>query len=164
MFRMTSHKDTFRNDTNAVSEVVAEVLMTAIAVLAFTVIAVFVFSYADSREMVYADIQGWVDTDSDTVYLRHAGGQIIDITNIRIMLNVNGTMRELSPAELLNQKGGSIWQPGEVLSINTSTLWGSNIAPADHISTTIIDVDTNLVIMSGWLTGNTRYMEEGSGM
>ncbi len=45
---MSSHKNTFWNDTNAVSEVIGEVLMTAIAVLAFSVIAVFVFSYADS--------------------------------------------------------------------------------------------------------------------
>jgi FlaG/FlaF family flagellin (archaellin) len=75
---MSSHKNTFRNDTNAVSGVIGEVLVTAIAVLAFSVIAVFVFSYADSQEKVYADIQGWMDVDSDTVRLRHAGGQTID--------------------------------------------------------------------------------------
>ena len=160
---MTSHKDTFHNDTNAVSEVVGEVLMTAIAVLAFSVIAVFVFSYADSREMVYADIQGWVDTDSDTVYLRHAGGQVIDVPDMRIIMNVNGTMRELSSADLVNLKGSSTWQLGEVISINASSLWGDNIAPDGYISTTILDVNTNLVINSGTLLGDSGYTGVGSG-
>jgi len=160
---MRSHKDKFRNNTTAVSEVIGELLMTAIAVLAFSVIAVFVLSYAGSPEKVHADIQGWVDADTNTIYLRHAGGQTIDIPDTRIMLNVNGTMRELSPTEVLILKGSSIWQLGEVVSINVSSLWGDSITPGDHISTTILSVSTNMVIKSGTLLGYPGHARGGSG-
>lgn len=160
---MNGQKHRFINDTDAVSELVGEMLMTGIAVLACAIIAVFVFSYAQSQESVYADIQGWVNEDSDTVYLRHAGGQAVDISGTLIILDVNGTRRELSSSNLVNLKGSSIWQLGEVISINVSGLWGDSINSDSYISTTILDVNTNMVINSGTLTGNSGYTGGGSG-
>lgn len=160
----TRRENTFINDTKAVSELVGDMLMTAIAVLAFSVIAVFLFSYADSREVVYADIQGWVSADSDTVHLRHAGGQTIDVPDIRILLNINGTVREIPPSGLADLKGSSIWQPGEVISINVSNLWEDEITPVSPVSATMLDLNTNMVIMSGTLAGYPVHMREGAGV
>jgi FlaG/FlaF family flagellin (archaellin) len=161
---MSRRGNTFSSDISAVSELVGDMLMTAIAVLAFSVIAVSLFSYADSREVVYADIQGWVSPDSDTVHLRHAGGQTIDVPDTRILLNINGTVRELPPSGLAGLKGSSTWQPGETISMNVSGLWGDEITPVTSISATIVDMNTNLVIMSGNLASHPVHMEEGTGI
>jgi FlaG/FlaF family flagellin (archaellin) len=156
---MSSQKHTFLENTNAVSEVIGEVLMTAIAVLAFAVIAVFIFSYASPQEKVHADIQGWVSVTSDTVYLRHAGGQVMDITKSRLVLNVNGTRRELSPSELELIKESTQWKLGETITINTSKLWGDTISQDDYIAVTMISTDSNLVIKSGTLLGDAKNVE-----
>ncbi|MDP2217798.1 MAG: LamG-like jellyroll fold domain-containing protein [Methanolobus sp.] len=158
---MITDTGTFRADTNAVSEVLGEILLTAIAVLTFAVIAVFIFSNAVPQEKVYAEIKGWANADSDEVYLFHAGGQKIDLSDTRIILNVNGVMRELSSAELLKLKNSSIWQLGEVISINVSS-WG-NITPDGYISATVLDLNTNMVIKSGLLIVDTGYLGGGHG-
>jgi FlaG/FlaF family flagellin (archaellin) len=158
---MVAHTGTFRADTNAVSGVVGEILLTAIAVLTFAVIAVFIFSNAIPQEKVYAEIKGWANADSDEVYLFHAGGQKIDLSDTRIILNVDGVTRELSSAELLKLKNSSIWQLGEVISINISS-WG-NITPDGHISATVLDLNTNMVIKSGLLIVDTGHLGGGNG-
>jgi FlaG/FlaF family flagellin (archaellin) len=158
---MVTDTGTFRADTNAVSEVIGEILLTAIAVLTFAVIAVFIFSNAVPQEKVYAEIRGWANAGSDEVYLFHAGGQKIDLSDTRIILNVDGVTRELSSAELLKLKSSSIWQLGEVISINVSS-WG-NITPDGHISATVLDLNTNMVIKSGLLIVDTGHLGGGNG-
>jgi len=160
---MRNDKDTFRRDTSAVAEVIGETLLTAIAVLAFSVIAVSLFSYASPQEKVYADIEGWASANSDTVYLRHAGGQVIDISDTQIVMDLNGTMRKISSDELLDIKGSSTWQLGEVISINASGLWGYNITAETDISATVLDLDTNMIINSGSLSIDKGHTEQGNG-
>lgn len=150
---MNTQQESFINDTGAVSEVIGEVLMTAIAVLAFSVVAVFVFSYAGPQEKVHADIEGWVNADSDTIYFRHAGGEIIEISKTSMILNINGTRRELSPTELGSIKGNNVWQLGELISINTSSVWGDGINESDYIAATLLNTNSKLVIRNGALLG-----------
>jgi FlaG/FlaF family flagellin (archaellin) len=156
---MSSQKSIFLKDTSAVSEVIGEVLMTAIAVLAFAVIAVFILSYASPQEKVHADVQGWVSVTSDTVYLRHAGGQVIDITKSRMVLSINGTRRDLTPSELEHIIKSTHWKLGETIIINTSELWGDSISQDDHIAVTMVNTDSNLVIKSGTLLGDAQNLE-----
>lgn len=160
---MRNDNGAFSKDTSAVSEVIGETLLMAIAVLAFTVITVIIFTYASPQEKVYADIEGWTDANSDTIYLRHAGGQIIDTSDIQIVMNLNGTMRKISSDELLGIKGSSTWQLGEVISINASGLWGDNITTGTDISAAVLGLSTNLVINSGSLSVYPGHMEQGNG-
>ncbi len=153
----------FLNNTEAVSEVIGEILLTAIAVLAFSVIAVSIFSYAEPQERVHADIQGWVDVDSDTVYLRHIGGERIDLSNTRVLLDINETRRALSPDDLEQIKGNSIWDLGETIMINTSELWSQDIVEDDNIALIMLTTDSNLVIKSGTLLGDTHNVVGGGG-
>lgn len=144
----------FLENTDAVSEVIGEVLMTAVAVLAFSVIAVFILSYAAPQEKVYADFQGWVSVDSDTVHLLHVGGENIDVSRTRMVITINGNMREIPPTQLQNIKGSNTWVLGETIEINTSQLWNENINEDDHVAATLVSTGSNLVIKSGTLLGD----------
>ncbi len=151
---MNSRRTTFLENTYAVSEIIGEVLMTAIAVLAFSIVAVFILSYASPQEKVHADIQGWVDVDSDTIYLRHTGGETIDVSGIRIVLDINGTRRDLTSSELVQIKGNTAWNLGETIGINTSELWSDSIDQNDYVGMVMITTDSNFVLKSGTLLGD----------
>ncbi|WP_292471564.1 type IV pilin N-terminal domain-containing protein [Methanolobus sp.] len=159
---MSSQKSPFLENTDAISEIIGEVLLTAIAVLSFSILAVFIFSYADQQDHVYADIQGWVDVNSDTIYLRHAGGETIDIPKTRVILDINGTRRELSSSELEQIKGNTAWNLGETIRINASKLWSDNISQDDYVAIVMVNIDSNLVIKSGSLLGDVRDVTASS--
>lgn len=154
---MTDKRTAFLENCDAVSEVIGEVLMTAVAVLAFSVLAVFIFSSATPQEKVHADIQGWVGVDCDTIYLRHAGGEPIGVPQLKVLLDINGTRREITPQQLQQIKGNDLWVLGETILINTSGLWSYDIVRHDHVAVTLVSTGPNLVIKSGTLLGNSRY-------
>ena len=153
---MTEKPPSFLKNTDAVSEVIGEILLTAVAVIAFSVVAVFIFSQAGPQEKVHADIQGWVGVDSDTIYLRHAGGEAINILQIGLLLDINGTRREITAQELAQIKGNDNWVLGETIMINTSDLWTYDIGRDDNIAVTLLDTGSNLVIKSGTLLGSDQ--------
>jgi PKD repeat protein len=160
---MSSHKNTFRNDTNAVSEVIGEVLMTAIAVLAFSVIAVFVFSYVGADEGVHVNIGGWVDVDSDTIYIRHTGGEQVDLSKVQVILNLNGTRLDIFPLQLVQLFGDDSWHLGETIMIETDALWNTSINEDDYVGIILLQTGSNIVIKSGSLLGDEMAMGAGSG-
>ena len=158
---MRKHERSFSRNTEAVSEIIGEVLLTGIAVIAFSIIAVFIFSTANPDDRVYADIDGWVNVNEDSIVLRHAGGEAIDLGITRVLLDLNGTRKELGPDDLVSLSGNDAWQLGEMITINTSSLWNIVINENDSISTAIINKDSNLVIKSGTLLGFERTASNG---
>ncbi len=144
----------FVRDENAVSEIIGEILMTAIAVLAFSIIAVFVFSYMDAGEKVHANIDGWVDVDSDTIHIRHLGGEHIDINDVKIILNLNGTRRELSSSQVVQLLGSNGWHLGETILIDADLLWNTTINETDYVGLILLQTSSNIVIESGSLLGD----------
>jgi len=153
---MTEKTPSFLENTDAVSEVIGEILLTAVAVIAFSVVAVFIFSQAGPQEKVHADIQGWVGVDSDTIYLRHAGGEAVNILHTGLLLDINGTRRQITAQDLAQIKGSDNWVLGETIMINTSDLWTYDIGRDDNIAVTLLDTGTNLVIKSGTLLGSDQ--------
>ncbi|WMW24734.1 LamG-like jellyroll fold domain-containing protein [Methanolobus sediminis] len=151
------------HDENAVSEIIGEVLLTAIAVLAFSVIAVFVFSYLESEDAVHADIDGWVDVSSSTIYLRHSGGENIDLNNVELVLNLNGTRRDISSSQLEQILGSSSWHLGQTIVIDTDVLWNTTINGDDYVGMILIQTNANAVIESVSLLGEEVEMDSGSG-
>jgi PKD repeat protein len=152
----------FSQDETAVSEIIGEVLMTAIAVLAFSVLAVFVFSYLESDSAVHADVDGWVDVDSDTIFLRHSGGESIDLDKVEIILNLNGTRRDMSSSGLKQILGSGSWHLGQTIEIDTDLLWNTTINEDDYVGMILLQTDSNIVIESGSLLGEELGMESGS--
>lgn len=150
------------HDENAVSEIIGEVLLTAIAVLAFSVIAVFVFSYLHADNVVHADVDGWVDVNSDTVYLRHSGGENIDLNKVKIILNLNGTRRDMSSSQLKQITGDNSWHLGQTIAIDTDVLWNTTINENDYVGMILLQTDSNTIIESGSLLGEEIGMVSGS--
>jgi len=159
---MRTQKRSFCKDTEAVTEVIGEVLLMAIAVLAFSIIAVFVFSYAEPQERVHADISAWVDVESDTIYIRHSGGEKIDLKKTKIILNLNGSRQDMSSSQLEYILGSNSWYLGERITIDTDVLWNISISENDYVGMIMIQTDSNDVIESGSLLGDETFLGSGS--
>ncbi|MDY9926569.1 type IV pilin N-terminal domain-containing protein [Methanosarcina sp.] len=87
-------------DCQAVSEVIGQVLMVAIVVLAFSSIALTVFSDEGAinpphvpRTDLQESIQG------NTVQIFHSGGEAIDLKDIKIILSVDGEQEEFEMSD-----------------------------------------------------------------
>ena len=79
-------------DCQAVSEVVGQVLMISIVVLAFSSIAVVIYSdvvVANPPHTPHTDLFEKINTDNDIIKIIHTGGEAIDLEKIKIILSVN---------------------------------------------------------------------------
>ena len=77
-----------REDCQAVSEVLGQVLMIAIVVLAFSAIAVVIFSevIVNPPHTPHTDLQESIDPTNNRLYIFHVGGEAIDLKNVNIVL------------------------------------------------------------------------------
>ncbi|MFP4654814.1 MAG: type IV pilin N-terminal domain-containing protein [Methanohalobium sp.] len=144
-------------NSDAVTEVVGEILMTAIDVLAFSLISIFVFSYLDTIDKPHVDVEGWVDVDSDIINLRHSGGEVVETKDIKLILNLNGSREEIDVESVYNEP---TWRLGDFISINTSSKWNLNIKGNQYIESTIVHTKSNVVIENGILLSE-EYKDGG---
>ncbi len=80
-------------DCRAVSEVYGQLLMISIVVIAFSTIAVTVFSDGGAVKPEHTpntDLRENINTDTNDIQIFHSGGETIDLSAIKIVLNVNG--------------------------------------------------------------------------
>ncbi|MEA1966352.1 MAG: type IV pilin N-terminal domain-containing protein, partial [Euryarchaeota archaeon] len=145
--------ETFTKDCDAISEIIGELMMIAIAVVVFGLLVAIVFSYEGPADRPQADIDGWVDVGTETVYFRHGGGELIDVKDLTIMLNLNGTSVELSPADLASIYGNPGWGLGDTIEIDTLDEWGITIGEDDYVGATIVHTGAGVVIQTGTLLG-----------
>lgn len=98
---------TLGEDCQAVSEVVGQVLMIAIVVLAFSSIAVIIFSDAvvNPPHTPHIDLQESIDPISNKLYIFHVGGEAIDLKDVNIVL-VNSTDTHIRAEFNLSSKSG----------------------------------------------------------
>jgi FlaG/FlaF family flagellin (archaellin) len=95
-------------DCKAVSEVVGQVLMIAIVVLAFSSIAAIIFSdiIVNPPHTPHTDLSEKINTIDDTVTILHSGGEAIDLKAIKIILSVNGIRNEFNMPDPSNSDPG----------------------------------------------------------
>ena len=84
-----------REDSQAVSEVVGQVLMIAIVVLAFSSMAVIIFSdiVVNPPHTPHTDLQESIDPAHNELYIFHMGGEAIDLRDVNVVLNTADTHR-----------------------------------------------------------------------
>lgn len=145
----------------AVSEVIGEILLTGIAVIAFSVIAVILLSPQGSIERPELDIDGWVDSDTDTIWLRHVGGERVQADNIRIFVDINNDRYEIDPRELTTLYTKPLWELGDTFSLETSYLWGKDIVNTDQVYVVMVHVPSSTILKSGMLLGNLMGHSSG---
>ena len=83
-------------DCKAVSEVIGQVLMIAIVVLAFSAISAIIFSdvIVNPPHTPHTDLSEKINTVDDTLTILHSGGETIDLKAIKILVSVNGIQNE----------------------------------------------------------------------
>ena len=84
-----------REDCLAVSEVVGQVLMVAIVVLAFSSIAAVIFSdiVVNPPHTPHTDLQESIDPANNELYIFHVGGEAIDLKDVNVVLSTTDTHR-----------------------------------------------------------------------
>ncbi len=89
----------------------------------------------------------WVDAPSDTISLRHTGGEPIDTKDLKINVQINGTNYEYSPSNISENLGGKgVWEMADVIQINTSKEWGVGIANEKDVDVKVIDTASKEVL------------------
>ncbi len=132
------------DDERAVSELIGEIMLIGIVLIAFGMIAVSVHSYiSKSPDAPHIDVAGRCDIDSDRVYLKHQGGETVDKKDLRILVRVNG-----STTEFENYEG--LWALGNVINLSVG-----NITQNDAVRVAIVHVPSGRVLSSGEVAEGT---------
>jgi len=144
-----------REDCQAVSEVMGQILMMSIVVLAFSSIGITIFSdvVVDPPHTPHVDLQEKIDTNTDTVWILHSGGETIDSEAINIILNINGDstpFNRSSPGFMVLNSDGSpsnngILTLGDFIEIDT-TQQGINLLNTDTIDMYFVHTPSQQVI------------------
>ena len=157
-------------DCRAVSEVIGQVLMVAVVILAFSSIAVFVFSDEGAVKPPHTpkvDLQESVDTDADTVQIFHRGGEAVDLEDAKIVLNINGQQEEFDlysdPGVRHNAKN-NVLMAGDEIIIDTNLSRGRDLNSTDIIEMFFVHTGSDQVIQKVTLQSGyeEREMEEES--
>lgn len=137
----------FIKNCDGVSEVVGEVLLTGIVVLFVSMISVFVFSIDRPADAPHADLQVWLDETSDTIYLKHRGGEPLAVDELKVVVLVDGTEMVLSPENVSAKLGGNeSWMMGDVIEIGVMADWGISIESGDPVDLLLVHMPSKQVI------------------
>ncbi len=118
-----------------------QVLLIGLVVIFFSSIGVFVFSHNSPDDIPHADLQVWMNETSDTVYLKHRGGEVLSGSEIKVVIMVNGTRNEFSPENVSAKLGvDGVWEIGDVIEI------GIPIENGDTVNLFLIHTPSNNVI------------------
>jgi FlaG/FlaF family flagellin (archaellin) len=138
-------------DCQAVSEVIGQVLMVAVVVLAFSSIAVAVFSDGGAVNPPHtpkADLQESIDTGANIVKIFHVGGEAIDLEDVKIVLNINGQPEEFdvsSDPGVSYNATNNVLMVGDDIEINTSQR-GIDLNSTDTIDMYFVHTGSDQVI------------------
>ena len=136
-------QDFVRKD-DAVIEVFSEILLTGIIVIAIAAAAAFVLSSLDEPDNVRVDIDHWVDNETDTLYFRHSGGEIVDVEDLELVVYVNGSYETLTSSQF--NYDSDEWALGDVIEINTS----SYDIDYDNVPSKLVHTASSLVIYDAY--------------
>lgn len=136
---------------NAVSEVMGEIMMVVVAVVAFTILTAAILSIQTPQSTPRTDVAAWADTNEDTVNIQHGGGEAIDLNNLAIVLEINMNRNTLNSSNIISLLGKQYWELGDVIAVNTSSLWGLPINGNDTVNLLLIYEDT--VLSTGAILG-----------
>lgn len=141
----------------AVSEIIGQVLMIGLVVLSFSVIALTVFSDEGAvkpQHTPYTDLRENIDTLNNTVQIVHSGGENIDLKEIKVVFNANGSQAEFNvssdPCVTVLRQGNPVskdglFMLGDCIKINT-TGKGVTFTSSDSVDIFFIHTPSRKVI------------------
>ena len=144
-------------DCQAVSDVIGQMLMISIVVLAFFGIALTVFSdegAVNPPHTPHTDLRENINARDSTVQIVHSGGDAIDLKEIKIVFSVNGTQTAYNmsdPGVEVRHPDGNVvpkdgvFMYGDGIKINT-TEKGVNFTKNDSVDMFFIHTPSRQVI------------------
>jgi len=130
-------------DCKAVSEIIGEMLLTAIVVLLISSIAVFVYANLGVRDVPHTEIMERVDLTTGTIEILHSGGETLDVASIKIILYVNGEKKVFTAAsetvEVSSQN--KAWKFGDSFTIKNTS-----ISSEDTVALYFVHTDSKQVL------------------
>ncbi|KKG14501.1 hypothetical protein EO98_06065 [Methanosarcina sp. 2.H.T.1A.6] len=98
-------------------------------------------------DSTHISVEEWVDAPSNTIYLRHVGGEPIYTKDLKINVNIDGETHVYSSANISENLGGkSFWELADVIEINTSKEWGRSVPDEDNVDVKLIDTESREVL------------------
>jgi FlaG/FlaF family flagellin (archaellin) len=147
------------SDEQAVSEVMGVVLLVGIVVIMLSVLGVSVFAQDGPDDVPHTNVQEIMDTSTDTIYLKHNGGEPISTEDAEIIVNINGRKYEYNSSQIYENLGNSsVWKIGDTIEINTMSTWTVNLQNNDRVELFLVDTPSNELIQKSRLT--TRFQNE----
>jgi FlaG/FlaF family flagellin (archaellin) len=151
--------DKTKRSCAAVSSVMGEVLLTGIFVIFFGSLCVSLCSFDAPQSTHHISAEEWVDASSDTIYLRHGGGEPIDAENLKILVEVNGDSYEYSPGDISENLGKNLWELADVIEINANEEWGVGIPYEGAVDVKLIDTGSKVVIPKYRVSFPSEFVE-----
>lgn len=137
----------------AVSEIMGVVLLTGIVVIMLSALGVTVFSMEGPDDVPHTNVQEIMDISTDTIYLKHNGGEPVSTENFRIIVNINGMKYEYTSSQIYENLGNSsVWKIGDTIEINSMDTWGVELKNSDKVELFLIDTPSNELIQKSTLT------------
>ncbi|MEL7662761.1 MAG: type IV pilin N-terminal domain-containing protein [Methanosarcina mazei] len=137
----------FIKDPSGVSSVLGEVLIAGIVVIALGSLFVIMTSADKPVDSTHLSAEEWIDAPFDVISLRHAGGESVDVENLKINVQINGTNYVYSSSNISENLGGKgVWELADVIQINTSQEWGVGIADEENVNVKLIDTGSKEVL------------------
>lgn len=141
------HKlEQIKKNPDAVSSVVGEVLITGIIVVVLSSVFLVLNSIDPPANNVHVSVEEWVDNSSSTIYLRHTGGEAIDVDDLRIDVNVNGKSYVYSQANISKSINKSQWELADTIKINTYNTWGFSLPNENDVAVKLIELRSREVL------------------
>ncbi|MCQ1536490.1 type IV pilin [Methanosarcina sp. KYL-1] len=123
-----------------------EVLLTGVVVIAFSMVATLVFSLDAPVDCPHVAVEKWGRAPTDTLYIRHCGGDILDTEDLKIMVSIDESSYVYSGADVSGNLNKSVWDLGDVIAINTKNEWGVPLSKGDSVFVYLVDMDSKQVV------------------
>ncbi len=141
-------------DKGGVSEVIGNIMILMITVVLFSGIVAFVQQIPVPQQTTKADFSATVSFTGNyqhaNLTLVHAGGQALDVSKVKIIINRDGTNFAYSPSDGANFNG-TLWSTGRSW---THRIDGTS--SSSSIVVTVVDMAKNIAIWTSQVTGGLK--------
>ena len=129
---------------NAVTEVLGTAMLLGMAIVLFSALQIIVFAHPFDPSAPSVNLVGTID--GDNVIIEHHGGESLSL-DTEILLTIGTDTTTITAGNYLDvntSNGDQLWNIGEKVSYPSSvSLTGC------HVEVTVVDVETNSIIMRG---------------
>ena len=134
-----------KRTNNAVTEVLGTAMLLGMAVVLFSALQIIVFAYPFEPSAPSVNLVGTMDGDNVTI--EHHGGESLSL-DTELLLTICGTNEPIITAgnylDSNTSNGDQLWNIGEKVSYTPSVA-----VTGCHVEVTVVDVETNSVVMRG---------------